>query len=144
MRAMKRTWTLAALLTLGGTAAAERMPSNLEASQLTLSRDRRGVAQDYLVSPRGGELSAQMKFVTADGMLDGDALQFTDLALFGLSGKWSLFSRLELGASVALLPKQPSMTDEKPWQSVGVALRSPLGKRVAIQVAGAGGHLMSH
>lgn len=114
------------------------------AAEITVARSHRGVAEDYLVMPRGGELTSQMRFITAERMLDGDRLKFTDLALFGLSARWSLFSRLELGASVDLLPKQPASTDEKPWQSVGITLRSPLGRNVALQVAGGGGHLMSH
>jgi len=85
--------------------------------------------------PSGGELSAQMRFFTADAMLDGDALEFTDLGLFGLSGRWSLFTKLELSASVDLLAKQPASTNEK---------RSPLGRNVALAVGGGGGHLMNH
>lgn len=141
-------WTLAALVALGGTAAADSgAPSAIGAASeaIAVRGSHRGVARDYLVMPRGGELSAQMRFLTADGMFGTrDALQFTDLALFGLSGRWSLFSRLELGASVDLLPKQPAGTDEKPWQSVGITVRSPLGRHVALQVAGGGGHLMNH
>lgn len=53
-------------------------------------------------------------------------------------------ARLELAASIELLPKQPSYTEEKPWQSVGFSLRSPLGRHVAIALAGGGGHLMAH
>jgi hypothetical protein len=94
--------------------------------------------------PSGGELGAQMRFITADGMLGNQPLKFTDLALFGLSARYSLFSKLEVSANVDLLPKQPSYTDEKPWQSVGAGLRSPLGQHVALAVSGAGGHLLSH
>jgi hypothetical protein len=140
-------WTLCALLTLGGTAIADSgrpAASDMASEAVAVNRSHRGVAQDYLVMPRGGELTAQMRFLTADAMLDGDKLKFTDLALFGLSGRWSFFSRLELGASVELLPKQPSTTDEKPWQSVGVSVRSPLGRHVAIALSGGGGHLMNH
>lgn len=143
---MKRVWTLASLLALGGTAAADDYgaPARAASESLNVARSHRGVSQDYLVMPRGGELSAQMRFLTAERMLDGDELKFTDLALFGLSARYSLFSRLELGASVDFLPKQPSTTDEKAWQSVGVTVRSPLGKQVALQLAGGGGHLMNH
>lgn len=144
---MKRSWTLAALVALGGTATADSFgnePGVAATESLAVDRSHRGVSQGYLVMPSGGELSAQMRFITADRMLEGDSLKFTDLALFGLSARYSLFSRLELGASVHLLPKQPSTTDEKPWQSVGGHLRSPLGKNVALQLSVAGGHLMSH
>ncbi len=140
-------WTLVALASLGGAAAADtgRMPGpDLTGEAVGISRSHRGVAQDYLVLPSGGELTAQMRFLTADVMLDDGELRFSDLALFGLTGRWSLFTRLELAASVELLPKQPSSTDEKPWQSVGFSLRSPLGRQVALTLGGAGGHLLGH
>lgn len=141
-------WTLAALAGLGGTAVADTAaPAAVDSASESVSvrSSYRGVAEDYLVMPRGGELSAQMRFITADAMLGPrDELKFTDLALFGISGRWSLFSKLELGASIDLLPKQPSETDEKPWQSVAFSLRSPLGRHIALQVSGGGGHLMNH
>lgn len=140
-------WTLAALGSLGAPALADtaRSPSaDLAAESIGVEASHRGVAQDYLVLPHGGELTAQMRFFTADSMLDKGGLRFTDLALFGLSGRWSLFTKLELAASVELLPKQPSFTDEKPWQSVGFSLRSPLGRHVALAVGGSGGHLFAH
>jgi hypothetical protein len=142
-------WTFTALACLGGTAAADSAaPSAVDTASdsVSVQGSYRGVAEDYLVMPRGGELSAQMRFITADAPASGprDALKFTDLALFGISGRWSLFSKLELGASVDLLPKQPSDTDEKPWQSVGFSLKSPLGRHIALTVSGGGGHLMNH
>ena len=146
-RMRQLTWTLAALASLGGTAAAETgrpMSADLAAGSIGVERSHRGVAQDYLVLPSGGELTAQMRLLTADSMLDGDKLKFTDLALLGISGRWSLFTKLELAASVDFLPKQPATTDEKSWQSVGFALRSPLGRHVALALTGGGGHLMNH
>lgn len=151
----RRAWTLATAAALGSIAAGAAGPwaahadsgrpmSADLAQSVTVSGSHRGVAQDYLVLPSGGELTAQMRFVTADEMPGGERLRFTDLALFGLSGRWSLFTKLELSASVELLPKQPSARDEKPWQSVGFALRSPLGRHVALALAGGGGHLLSH
>lgn len=126
---------------LGGTAFADftGKPGIDAAETLTVQGSSpRGVAEDYLVLPSGGELGAQMRFVTSK------SLEFTDLALFGLSGRYSIFSKLELSANVDLLPKQPSDSHEKAWQSVGGGLRSPLGKHVALSVTGAGGHLMAH
>jgi len=105
---------------------------------------RRGVAQDYLVMPEGGELTGQMRFILSEPVFGNEPVRFSDLALFGLAGRWSLASKLELSAQVDFLAKQPSFTDEKPWQSVGLGLRSPLGRRAAISLSGAGGHLMSH
>lgn len=144
---LKFRWTLAALVALGGVASAERISedSGVTTGELvSVGSSARGVAGDYLVLPSGGELTAQMKFVTAGPLFSDKKLEFTDLALFGLTGRWSLFSRLELAASVDLLPKQPAYTDEKPWQSAGATLRSPLGRRVAIAVSGSGGHLLGH
>lgn len=140
-------WTLAAVTSLGSVARADTgMPAaaDMAGESIAVEKSHRGVAQDYLVLPSGGELTAQMKFLTADAMLDGDGLKFTDLGLFGISGRWSLFTRLELAASVELLPKQPSFTEEKPWQSVGFSLRSPLGRQIALAVSGGGGHLLGH
>jgi len=147
------SWTLIALLGLGGVAEANPGESMSEgAADISLSsesRSERGVAEDYLVLPSGGELGAQMRFITAPRgpIFAGEGeqkLEFTDLALFGVSARWSLFSKLELSANADLLPKQPAFTDEKPWQSVGVGLRSPLGRNSAVALSGGGGHLMSH
>src|SRR5687768_8251375 len=112
--------TFVALASLGGVATADSgapVAADMASESIAVARSHRGVAQDYLVLPSGGELTAQMRFLTADALLEGDKLKFTDLALFGLSARWSLFSRLEIGAAVDFLPKQPSTTDEKPWQS---------------------------
>src|SRR5438309_5051192 len=98
-RMTKYRWTLPALVAVGGTASADvgEQPAVDMGETISLtSSSVRGVAEDYLVLPSGGELAAQMKFITADPMLAGQALKFTDLALFGLSGRWSLFSKLEL------------------------------------------------
>jgi hypothetical protein len=150
------SWTLAALVTLGLGGVASAAPGESmgeDAASMTLtgaeSRSQRGVAEDYLVLPSGGELSAQMRFITAPSGpifpgMGNQKLEFTDLALFGLSARWSLFSKLELSANADMLPKQPAFTDEKAWQSVGVAMRSPLGRHVAVAISGGGGHLMSH
>src|SRR5262245_42488096 len=117
-------WTLAAVAALGGVANADSgMPeaANMAGESIAVEGSHRGVAQDYLVLPSGGELTAQMRFVMSDAMLADRGIEFSDLALFGISGRWSLFTKLELAASVELLPKQPSFTDERPWQSVAFA-----------------------
>jgi hypothetical protein len=143
----KLTWTLAALTGLGGIASADSFDAPKPATMaetVAVSGSARGVAEDYLVMPEGGELTGQLKFIMADAVLANEPLKFTDLALFGLTGRWSLFSKLELAASVDFLPKQPSYTDEKVWQDVNVALRSPLGHHVALAISGGGGHLIDH
>jgi hypothetical protein len=140
------TWTLAAIAGLGGTAFADDEGSRPVSAQVltTDSGSARGVAEDYLVLPQGGEITSQMKFITADPLLGGQPLKFTDLALFGLTARWAVLSRLEVAATVELLPKQPSYTEEKPWQSAGVTLRSPLGSHLALALSGGGGHLLAH
>jgi hypothetical protein len=140
----KPLWTLLAIGTLGRLAHADPEPVARTGEVLTLGSAHRGVAQDYLVMPSGGELTGQMKFVMADASANGPALHFTDLALFGLTGRWVVLDKLELAATVDLLPKQPSAMDEKVWQSVNAGVRVPIGRTIAIGVAGGGGHLVSH
>jgi hypothetical protein len=140
----KLTSTLLAIGILGGSARADE--DDLAPSVVTgeSSRSHRGVAQDYLVAPSGGELTGQMKFLMSEPVFGAGDMKFSDLALFGIGGRWSLFSKLELSLGVSFLAKQPSSTDEKPWQSVAGAVRSPIGKRAALQISAAGGHLIGH
>jgi hypothetical protein len=148
----KLPWTLLALGTLAGTASADVdiAPAPITKGEvLTMDSggSRRGVSQDYMVLPSGGELTGSMRFITAEalpGFGEDEKLRFSDLALFTVGGRYSLFSKLELSASGSFLAKQTSATDEKPWQSVGVGLRSPIGKRVALAISGSGGHLIDH
>ena len=141
-------WTFAALAALGGIARAGGGDDEGVAAGVTLTVDSHGshrsISQDYLVKPSGGELSSSMRFVTAEPVLGGERLKFSDLGLFGLTGRWSVLPYLEVSGEVTLLPKQPSYTSEKAWQSVGIGLRTPIGRRVAVALAGAGGHLLSH
>jgi hypothetical protein len=142
----KLTWTLAALAILGGAAQAEE-DIDRESAAMTIggsAGSHRGVAQDYLVMPSGGEITAQMRFLMAEPIFGTDNMKFSDLALFTVGGRWSLFTKLELSIDASFLAKQPSYTDEKPWQSVGGAIRSPLGRRAALQISAAGGHLIGH
>jgi hypothetical protein len=148
---MARTaWTIAALGALGGTAVAgdldeTRAVAGSMSDAITLEHgSNRGVSQNYLVMPDGGELSGQMRFVMSEPALGAEPLRFSDLGLFDLSGRWSLLSKLEVSGSVTLVPKQPSYTTEHPWQSAGLGLRSPLGNKVALSLTGGGGHLLDH
>lgn len=140
-------WTLLALAALGGTASADSEGIDAGAGETMLidgTAYHRGVAEDDLVMPAGnGELTGQMKLVTADDGLAGRPLKLTDLGLFGVSGRFAPVKRLELSGSVDLLPKQPSYTDEKTWQSVTLGARTPLGKHGAVGLSGGGGHLLA-
>jgi hypothetical protein len=84
-----------------------------------------------------------MRFVTADAGMMGP-LRFSDLALFGLAARYAVQPRIELNLGVDLLPKQPSYTEEKVWQSVSGGLRVGLGARTALAASAAGGHLLGH
>jgi hypothetical protein len=138
--------TLLVLNALGGTAHADidKLDAAPLASEARVAGSHRGVAEDYLVAPAGGELTGSIKFITADSTTMTPNFKFTDVGLFELTGRWSFWGKLELAAQVDLLPKQPSDTEEKPWQSVGGSLRSPLGHNVAVAVSGGGGHLLGH
>jgi hypothetical protein len=165
---MKGTGTLLALLVLGRSAIAQPVPADpptltdeqlqklaeqeaqvnkgevITLSSGTISTSVRGVGQNFLVLPSGGELDVGVKFVTSDPLLGGQPLRFSDLGLFTVSGRWSLLTKLELDGYTTLVPKQPSYTSEKPWQSVGFGIRSPIGQKAAIAIGGAGGHLLDH
>jgi len=116
----------------------------MQTDEARAAGDARGVARDYLVLPSGGELTGAMKFVMADRSLGDEPLRFTDLALFELSGRYAVMRRLELGAAVDFLPKQPSYTDEKVWQSVTGSARVGLSRSFAFALGGSGGHLIDH
>lgn len=148
---MRLAPTLLAFATLGSSAALAERPSVGEASVLSSSHgSHRGVSENYLVLPGGGELTGQMTFLTTDAAITdgGTPVKFSDVALFGLVGRYALVSKLELSGHVELLPKQPAnagdRVDEKAWQSVGFGLRSPIAQTVAVGLSGSGGHLRSH
>ena len=130
-----------------GTASAQPPPNPGSIEGTVVRGDSaRGVSQDYLVLPDGAELTGSMRFLTSDPLfVDGESpkpLAFSDMALFGLTFRKSLFSKLELTANVELLPKQPAYTSEKAWQSVAFGLKSPIGNTVAVGLSGSGGHLL--
>jgi hypothetical protein len=135
---------LLALTTLGGIAHASPPSPEADVIMVSASSSHRGVADDYLVLPEGGELTGQMRFVTAEPSLGGKALSFSDLALFGLSTRWSLGRHVELSGGVELLPKQPSYTSESTWQGAGAGLKVMIGTRSAIALGADLGPLLDH
>src|SRR5262249_8464249 len=67
----------------------------------------------------------------------------SDVALLSLKLKTSVFGKAEVAASVDLLPKQPSWTDEKVWQGASLAVRGQLGRhQVAVTARAAGGPML--
>ena len=103
----------------------------------------RGVSHNYLVLPSGAELGADLKLVTADSF-EGMPLHFADLALFTLTGRVGLGGRVDILGATTFIPKQPSYSDEKVWQSASGEARLALGRAYALSLSGAGGHLLSH
>lgn len=141
-----RHWTLVALAALGQTASADDV-ERLGVETISIdgaSTSYRGYAHDTLVEPEGSELTGSMRFITSQPVFSEEPVRFTDIALLDLTARWSLHPKLELSVGTELLPKQPSYTDEKPWQSVSVGLRTPIGSRVALALGGSGGHLIDH
>jgi hypothetical protein len=109
-----------------------------------LSSSARGVAEDYLVLPQGAELTGDLKLITSGPSLGGQPLSLGDLALFELGGRYALARRVEISGTVDFLPKQPTYTDEKAWQSAGVGARFAITHNVALGIGGATGHLLDH
>lgn len=138
-------WTFLTLGVLGGIAHAEEHEGSIQTADVIRSHgSHRGISQDYLVKPSGGELTSSLRFVTSEPVLGSERLKFSDLGLFVLTGRWSVLRYLEVSAEVTLLPKQPAYTSEKPWQSVGVGVRTPIAPRIAVSLTGGGGHLLAH
>jgi hypothetical protein len=120
-------------------------PTEVRAMSATLDglMEVRGVAQNFLVMPSGVDLGADLKLITADS-LAGMPLGFSDLALFTLRGRAALGGRVDVSADATFLPKQPSYTDEKVWQSVSGAFHLALGDNHALVGSVGGGHLLDH
>lgn len=105
----------------------------------------RGKAEDWLIMPAGLlTATGTLTFMTADGGLrPEETVKFTDVVFFALAGRYSIKGRAELALGVTLLPKQPSYTDESPWQGTHLGGRVGFGKRYAGWLHLAGGPLLS-
>ena len=104
----------------------------------------RSHVENYLVLPDDStELGGEVAFVTAREGPGGEALRFTDVALLRLHARYGL---LKGGAEIVFggdfLMKQPSTTDESVWQAASVAARLGVGRKLALNVGGAGGPLL--
>jgi len=102
----------------------------------------RGVAEEFLVLPEGGEVGGRLRTITSDGGLGTGKLALTDLALFDLSAEYAIAHHFELDAQVSFLPKQPSMTHEHVFQGGSVTLRRDLWNRTALALSGEAGPLL--
>lgn len=104
----------------------------------------RGKAEDWLIMPAGVvTTTGTLTFMTADGGLSEDKVKFTDVVFFSFAFRYAIKGRAELALGVNLLPKQPSFTDESPWQGANLGARVGFGKRFAGWLHLAGGPLLS-
>ena len=102
-------------------------------SRLSLS-DLRGKAGDWMIMPDGMyTLSGGISFVTApvSPFAADSELRFTDLVLASLAARYSISGRAEVGASIQLLPKQPTDRSDWVWQRADLSTRIGFGKRYA-------------
>src|SRR5688572_17963909 len=96
--------------------------------------DRLGRPRDGAKKPLGWEFGASLDFLTSDPSLGGERLKFTDVVLFRLHAMVALGKRVELFGGTDLLPKQPSFTNELPWQGSLIGARVKLTKKLSSYV----------
>jgi hypothetical protein len=97
-----------------------------------------------MIMPSGtSTLGGALQFMTGDGGLGSEGIQFTDVVLLSLHARRSFKHRFEVFGATGLVPKQPSFTDELIWQNVSLGGRVGLGKRYAVYAAAAGGPLLA-
>ena len=107
---------------------------------MTISR---GVAEEFLVLPDGGQLGGQLRTITAgSGGLGDGALKLTDVALFDLAGSAAIAEHYELDGKVSMLAKQPSTTREPVFQGGALTLRRDLFAQTAISLTGSAAPLV--
>ncbi len=97
-------------------------------------RDMRAIAHDQIVMPAGMfTLGGGLTFLTAaeSPFAADDELRFTDVVLMGFSARYGIKGRGEIAASMTVLPKQPSFTEEFAWQGATVSGRVGFAKRYA-------------
>jgi hypothetical protein len=102
----------------------------------------RGVAEEFLVLPEGGELGGRLRTITADGGLGTGKLALTDLALLDLNAEWAIAHHYELDVAVSVLPKQPSSTHEHVFQGGSLTLRRDLWDLTALGLSGSASPLL--
>lgn len=126
-------------VTIPAHAAAQRQDAGEALSRTggtSLSMDYRSQASDWMIMPEGWyTVSGQMSFLTAPesplgGTTDGQ-VRFTDVVMLGLEARTAVGKRLEFAASLDILPKQPSFTDESIWQRLSFGGRAGFKKRYA-------------
>ncbi len=109
---------------------------------LVVAQSPRTTTTHEIIMPEGWEAGGELTFLTSDGGLANKPLDFTDLAFFRLNGRVSAGDNLELAASVTLLPKQPSYTDEPIYQGAALGLRLGFCNNFAFDLGGKEGPLL--
>src|SRR5258705_1008086 len=108
-------------------------PQGLKATSVTLGASEdsyvggSGVAKEWMILPEGQVIGSELRFLTSKPSLGPEPIEFSDVALLTLHIKSSVYGKAEVAASVDVLPKQPSWTDEKVWQGASPQARGQLG-----------------
>lgn len=126
----------ACLLALPSPALAETDDATPIAGGENIGMDLRSQASDSMIMPAGWyTVTGRMAFLTAPGSplggTEGGQVRFTDVALLGLEARTSFAGRAEFAASIDILPKQPSYTEESVLQRLGFSGRIGFRRRFA-------------
>lgn len=112
--------------------------------------DLRGKAGDWMIMPGGMyTLSGGLSFVTAPvspfAAPDSETeLRFTDLVLADLAARYSLGGRAEIGASIELMPKQPTDRSDFVLQQAELSGRIGFARRFAGYARVSGGPMFGN
>jgi hypothetical protein len=143
---MKLGWTLIVTLSLGPSLA---VADDDESPRVTVGDSLdygsvRGVSEDWMILPQGLELGSELKFITSAPSLGAEPIAFSDVAIMTLHLRRSLAEVGELYASIDVLPKQPSWSEERMWQGASLGLRAQLGKKpAAFGIRASGGPMLA-
>jgi hypothetical protein len=116
--------------------------SGYETSGVSFSGSARLNASNVILMDRGYELGADLTYLTADGGLGDQAIDFTDVILLSLHGRKAFAGKVEVYGGADFLPKQPSFTDELAWQGASAGARLGLIHWLVGEARVAGGPLL--
>jgi hypothetical protein len=141
-------WTRLALIFAALTAfpgplrAQYSVPSQASSSDSTRLQIARDEPSEFTEEPIPWELGGSLNFVTSEPSLGGEELKFTDVMLLRLHSLVTPTEGLNVFAGVDILPKQPSYTNEHPWQGALLGARWVLDENFAVWARGTGGPLL--
>ena len=124
---------------LGHDSAAEIVDTTL-----ALKGDVRGYAKGWLIGPQGGAFGGELRMISSRVGPSGSAIAFHELALFTLSGRWTVSNRVEVSAHADLLTKQPDDRRDTAFQGGGAGVRTALTRRTALEAGVSGGPTMGN